>query len=550
MYPDGFTTERTYLRVHPSDDPLQPAQIAQSLTRLHRTDTEPPTYEWLFAATGDADATGERQIEWYVGTDGDLGPLRRTLRQSLPDSVDIVETDCSYRALLGQPRGLTTDEGVEEAATGEAGAPDAPAADDEPADWDAAAVEWEGVGDRPDDWQCPLPSLPEFDVDDDADDAAAAGNWPLASLLDALASSAAPTLVQLLLTPRADWTAQKEDRIIDLEFHSDLPRNALLQSIIGPPDRTTTDTTTAESADVADTTERSIDPANRRRIDALQTVDSRRSFTLNARAVAIDTDPARATRTIDSVASGLQAIRGDHYRVTPTQHEYGSGAAHDRFEDLCHRVTNQSPTRWTHSVPGTANASPAIVADPGAVAAFCVVNGPALGPAASRALEPTPTDRTGIELPPRTILTRYLDQPGMTVGQPTTIDREGLDAILSLPPSIQPLHTALFGATGAGKTAVGQTMHLTNHAATDGATIYIDVKGDDAPAAYARTHFARYGGLDDVYYFDCTEFLPALPFLTIEPLLDAGLDREWAVNTVAEHYVDLLAAAMGPEQFY
>jgi hypothetical protein len=33
-------------------------------------------------------------------------------------------------------------------------------------------------------------------------------------------------------------------------------------------------------------------------------------------------------------------------------------------------------------------------------------------------------------------------------------------------------------------------------------------------------------------------------------MVSDGLDREWAVNTVTEHYIDLLAATMGHEQFY
>ncbi|WP_049979527.1 type IV secretory system conjugative DNA transfer family protein [Halolamina rubra] len=564
MFPDGFTTERSYLRVHPSDEPLQPDRIAQSLTRLHRTDaaTEPPTHEWLFAATGEPGPDGDRRIEWYVGTDGQLGPVRRTLRQVLPDSVDLVETDCTYRELLDLPAdpdvatapsaadpGDTVADGAgTDAVDATAGASDTETADTP--HWDVAAVEWEGVGDRPADWQCPLPSLAEFAVDDDPNaNTDTAGNWPLADLLDGLATSDAPTLVQFLLTPRADWTARKADRILDLELHSDLRRNAVLQSLLGSPERPA-EPDPPDATDDPDSPDESVNPANRQRIEGLRTVDARQSFTLNARAITVDTDADRATRTSEAVAAGLQAIRGDHYRVTPTVADYGTDAAHDRLADLCTRTTTQSPTRWRHQLPGTTNASPAIVADPGAVAACCLVNGPALGPAASRAVEPTPADRTGIELPPRTVLDRYLDQAGMTVGHPKTGDRERLDATLSLPPSIQPLHTTLFGATGSGKTAVGQTMQLTNHAATDGATVYLDAKGDNAPAEYARMQFARHGDLDNLHYFDCTEYLPALPFLTIEPLLEAGLDREWAVNTVAEHYVDLLAAAMGPEQFY
>ncbi|MUV59459.1 type IV secretory system conjugative DNA transfer family protein [Halobacterium sp. CBA1126] len=421
-----------------------------------------------------------------------------------------------------------------------------------------------GVGDRPDDWQTPLPALASFAGEHE-------GDWPLAALLDALATTDAPALVQILLTPKPDWTPRKEDRIIDLELNGDLRRHELGQAIFGSigdamtdgyeTQQTTgyrreeTDRQTSQGTPAGRSARRRVDdatvhPSNARRIEALTTVDARQSFVVNARAVTIAGDESRADATSAAIAAGFQSLRGDHYRVRATEYTAGSDDARALLDDICTRTTKTSPSRRNHVLPWVENASPAIVADPAAVGAFCVVDGPALSPPASRALEPTPEDRTGIELPPRSILDRYLDQPGMTVGHPKTGDRATLDATLSLPPAIQRLHTALYGATGAGKTALGQRMQLANHAATDGATIYIDAKGDAAPQEYAKTHYARYDTLEDVYYFDCTEYLPALPFLTIEPLLDAGLDREWAVNEVTEHYVDLLAAAMGPEQFH
>jgi len=542
MPPEQFTTPRSYLHVQPSTDPLDPGDIARSIPRLHRTtaDGQQPVYEWLFIATGDTGPTGDRHIDWYVGSDDSLQPVKRVLRQSLPDSVDLVETTTSYHDALGVPL-----ENPENAAL--------------PDDYDVAGVEWKGVGDRPDDWQTPLPALETYAGDDE-------GEWPLASLLDALATTDSPALVQILLTPKPDWTATKEDRVVDLELNSDLRRHELGQAVFGALGDTITGPDEHHGASRSTTRRRddtptgrnarrrpddgTVHPSNARRIEALHTVDARQSFVVNARAISIDTDPVTAENTASAIASGFHALESDHYRVTSTTHPAGSDDARDLLDAVCTRTTKTDPVRRKHLLPSTENASPAIVADPASVGAVCVVDGPALSPAASRALEPTPEDRTGIELPPRRILERYLDTPGMTVGQPKTADRTTLDATLSLPPSVQPLHTAVFGTTGAGKTAVGQLMQLTNHAATDGATIYIDSKGDDAPEQYAKTHYARYDTLDDVYYFDCTEYLPALPFLTIEPLLEAGLDREWAVNTVAEHYVDLLAAAMGPEQFY
>ena len=558
MPADGFTTERTYYRVQPSDKPLTPEQVAQSLTRLHRyteggfrTESTQPTYEWLFVATGETGAAGDRHLRWYVGSDeSTLETVKRTLRGALPQSTDLVKTEQTYREALELPPPATDET-----------PPDATL----PADWDVAGLQWEGVGDRPADWQCPLPALASFDSP------AETGEWPLTAVLDGLATTDAPAAVQLVVTPKPDWTATKEERLLDLELNSDLRRHALGQmlfnSLFSPDaaadsdssDRTRSTDMTRQSETHHTTPGReprpriddsTIHPANARRMEAIETVDARQSFTVNARAVAFSPDAETAERTIQAVEPGFTHIRGDHYRIDATQYDYGSADAKAVLERLCGRTIETAPTKRRHLLPNTRNASPAIVADPAALGAFCCVDGPALGPAASRALEPTPEDRTGIELPPRSVLDRYLNREGMTVGTPKTADRTPLDATLTLPPAVQPLHTALFGSTGAGKTGVGQTMQVTNHAATDGATIYIDAKGDEAPEQYAKTHFARYGGLDDVYYFDCTDYLPALPFLTIEPLLEAGLDRDWAVNTVTEHYIELLAAAMGREQFY
>jgi len=561
MPPEAFTTRRPYLRVQLSEQPLDPEAATRALARLHRCtgtgEDTAPTYEWLFVATGEAGPAGDRHLAWYVGvTDGSLEPVRRALRAALPEGTDLTAIERSYQELLGLPQDAFTEAPASEA--------DTPA-------WDVAGLRWEGVGTRPADWQYPLPSLASFG--DEGRDGADPGQWPLADVLDGLATTDAPAVVQVLITPKPDWTTRKDDRVLDLEMNSDLRRHAIGQTLFGslgsaetverahkggqrtpttaPTGRTGSPTgTIAGREPPRQVTDPTIHPSNARRIAALATVDPARSFTVTARAAAFGPDARPPTRTIDALSDGFTALRSDHYWIEATPLAYGSTEARTVVERICDGTIEPDPTRLRHLLPGTRNASTAIVTDPAALGAFCCVDGPAVGPAATRAVAPTPADRTGLPLPPRGILDRYLTGEGMTLGQPLTGDREPVSDTVTLPPSVQPLHTAVFGATGTGKTAVGQTMHLTNHAATDGATIYIDAKGDGAPTAYAQAHFARYGGLDDVYYFDCTEYLPALPFLTVEPLLEAGLDREWAVNTVTEHYIDLLAAAMGPEQFH
>src|SRR6056297_360478 len=105
MLPAAFTTTRPYIRVQPSDDPLHPGDVARSLPRLHHgpSDRRAPTYEWLFAATGTTGPSGDRHLDWYVGTDGPRASLKRALRQSLPESVDLVDTEAAYQDALDDP---------------------------------------------------------------------------------------------------------------------------------------------------------------------------------------------------------------------------------------------------------------------------------------------------------------------------------------------------------------------------------------------------------------------------------------------------------------
>ena len=562
---DPLTTTRTYLHVRPSDDPLQPDQVIRSITRLHRTESDgflegatAPTSEVLFVATGESGDDGDRQLEWYVGAEGDaLDTVERTLRNCLPRSVNITETELAYATSLQLPL---------------AGKPATPTDTDTPtdpdaatplADWDVAGVEWEGVGTRPADWQCPLPAIATFDAADRP------GDWPLTTVLDGLATTDAPALVQILITPKPDWRETARDRRTDLEINHDLWRHALAEAVFdgvfGPIEDSETGQTRDRSQGTRDrrtdheatpgrATPRRIDdptipPSNAARMEALDTVDARQSFTVNARAVAFGTASHAPEQALRAIAPAFAQLDGDHYHIDAVTHGFGTAAANDLLCRIVDRRTHTDPTALRHAIPRTRNASRAIVADRHAVGAFVCTDGPALSPAATRALEPTPTARQGLPLPAQSVLDRYLDVPGLAVGHPLTVDRTPLDALFSLPPAVQALHTGIYGSSGAGKTALAQHMLLHNHDATAGATVYIDQKGDGGPADYAKLHYARHDGLDDVYYFDCKEFLPVLPLLSIEPLVEAGLDRERAVQMVTDAYVATLEAAADWEAF-
>ena len=538
--------EQPYLHIQPSDAHLDPERVSHALGQLHRRDDsrlrdgEASTYEFCFVATGRTGPTGERRLDWYASVeDGDRAALERRLRQALPDSFEFTGADLQHHAVLDQPAGR-----------------DAP-------DNTLAAVEYRGIGQRSGDWQLPLPALETFDSEDGA------GTWPLATVLDSLATHDAGTILQVLVQPKADWTGQHRDRTFELEEGTDTLWGKVSRTLFPRGEADADDGSTAhrnrrqterrrptgqQPSTGRDPALQISDPdlptGNRRRLEQLATVDPTTTFTVNIRAITVATDPDEAAATARALDPAFSALETDHYRIDATIHEPGSDSARRVRDDLFARTLYTDPQPTRQRLPLTANASRALVMDGPALGGVCVTDGVACTSKTRRALNPTPPERTGIELPPRSVLNSYLDVPGMQAGHPKTADCTTIDATFSLPPAVQPLHTALFGTTGAGKTALGQGMHLTNHGATDGATIYLDSKGDGGPEDYARTHFAAYGALEDVHYFDCAEYLPVLPFLSIEPLLEAGIARERAVEMVMEAYIETLAAAMGEEKFY
>jgi len=120
---------------------------------------------------------------------------------------------------------------------------------------------------------------------------------------------------------------------------------------------------------------------------------------------------------------------------------------------------------------------------------------------------------------------------------------------IALPPDLQSLHLAVFGRTGAGKSMWLINGALSNHAATDGADILFLPKGDGMAVDYLRAHYARYGTLENVHYFDCAETLPAFPVLSIERALEAGIPRETAVQDTIDHVMEMLRGIMGRDRF-
>nr|WP_264475537.1 type IV secretion system DNA-binding domain-containing protein [Halorubellus salinus] len=189
-----------------------------------------------------------------------------------------------------------------------------------------------------------------------------------------------------------------------------------------------------------------------------------------------------------------------------------------------------------------------LVLDDQELGGLTVVDGTALTDAGERTVEPTPGENHSIQRPPPTILEQYR-QTGLTLGHPLTEDRDAETEPIALPEDLQPMHVAWFGKTGSGKSTALTSAMLDNHQATNGASILIDPKGDGMATDYMRAHYATYGHLNNVLYFDCARTLPAFSFFDIRDQLDAGVPRTTAVEDSVDHYIEILGQLMGTDRF-
>lgn len=188
-----------------------------------------------------------------------------------------------------------------------------------------------------------------------------------------------------------------------------------------------------------------------------------------------------------------------------------------------------------------------MVADATTVGHFALVDGSDLTGRVERHPRTRPTEPTGIDRPDAAQRTQYTD--GMPIGHPVATDGHATDETIAQPPVLQPLHVAWFGRTGSGKTISLETAACRNYQLTEGADIIVDTKGDGTPLEYLQAHYAHHGHLENVYYVDCADVLPAISLPDVRPLVDAGFSRRAATENVAEHYTEILRPVMGVEQF-
>lgn len=512
------TAARQSLRITPATERLDPETVHTQCRRLHAlADSQsglqslfdrsaPPTIELCLHSDG-------TRIEYLVGGTGDdaapiLDTLDRLCHTLFPDSYAIERVERQPETLVPTP-------------------------DTAP---ELQALVCEGVPDRRQDWQTRLTPFEQFQTDDHA-------RIPLATVVETMAGTAVPMVYQTLITPYPDWTAAADDRRAAIEAGQDTLGGQLLTSLTGLDAPTADAEPTREGTGAAD----ALPASDRSRLESIDAKDATRSFVVNARLVAVAGADDGSADPLAELTAAFSECAGPHYELAIRRLDGDAAAA---VATAIRERTVDPPTYESvrARLPGTTVRSRGLVVDAAALGCFWLLDGAALPAASRRALDVTPTDRIPTARPPDPVLNTY-DGPGLTLGRPRTQDDTTSDDAIALPPTLQRLHTAWFGRTGSGKSTALVRAMRDNHAATDGADILVDPKGDGMAVDYLRAHYAQYGHLDNVLYFDCSEVLPAISFFDVRADVAAGVPRATAVDDVVDHYIEILKALMGRDRF-
>lgn len=510
--PQPTLPERSALKITPTDETLTLETVHTQFTTLHRLaqQTETTCVEWLLVKP---DATAALEYYLSVTDEAIFSRIQQFARSLFPDTYELTE------ATLTLPTTTAKRPQLADADTHTADTTTLP----------VAGIEFHGHAERQLDWQLTLTEYADFESDHRRT------RNPLATVVEAMAAATVPMVYQVLVRPKPDWTAEAALRRDDLLTYEDTFTQRWFGSVDDRPIR-------ERSVD-------DVDHSHAERIAQLDAKDTRRSFDVNVRAVAISSDDEQPHDAIATLETAFSDVGNTYYTVRP--HVVAGDPARTLYEHIAEQTFRAGPRgsrRFTHRLPITANHSPCLVVDPTSLPSFCLVDGARLTTAGKQGLDITHGEASSVPRPPLERLSTYR-KSGLTLGRPLTEDNETESTPVSLPPSLQPLHIAWFGKTGSGKSTSLLNAMLDNHAATDGADILIDPKGGDLPIDYLRAHYAQYGSLRNVYYFDCAETLPAISFFDIRDQLADGIDRTAAVEDVVDHYLDILRQVMGRERF-
>lgn len=574
--------------------------LVDTLNPLHGE--TPPRFEFLALSDG-----ANEPVEFYYGANEHLDTLEKRLRSIYPETFDIERTEVDVASRLVQPVEFDRETFVEQYESGDlqyefgpdeqyelatdddsqAGPTDAESAADRGTVGDQSAdhiievgdtalelappdsipkdepvttlakptmtskgtvlarpatdtvsplgVRWQGSATRKQDW---MSSLSPFTGDDrdESPDAVDQPGGALASLVDDLTEASAPLAFQVVFQRRESWQSDAGVRTDDIIEG----RDTWAQRFLGP---------LLEFDDESDRRSREdLSETQTARVGAIEAKNAKRSFTANIRALGVpsnDGEREALNERLQSLAPVFDTLDGPYYGVE-AERVRDNGLRQAKKEQHARTALQRLLNR--ELTTGRGKTRPEFVLSGRELANFLVVpSSDQLSVEGERGTRAEQQSRNPLARPHQDIMSEFRD--GMAIGYALDDTGDPEDVPTRIPPRLLPMHYGRFASTGGGKSKAIINDALSLRETTGGPVVLVDPKGDGMCENYLRCHYEQFEGLDDVYHFRVPETIPAFSFFDIRPALEAGRNREDAIQDKVDHFHDILRMIMGREQY-
>ncbi|WP_282351555.1 ATP-binding protein [Haloferax volcanii] len=396
-------------------------------------------------------------------------------------------------------------------------------------------VRWCGSAVRKQDWMSsltPLTATPDESTLPAVDEPGAV----LASLIDHLNDAREPLAFQVVFQRRESWQADAELRKEDLNDGRDTLSQKILGDLLDPEleyERRTRD----ELSDIVV-----------KRLDAIDAVNPKRSYTTNIRAIGVPTSEAGRDALDDrlsSLAPVFDPLDGPFYEIEATRLR-DRGFRQSKKEQNARAALQRLLSREVTT--GRGKTRPELVLCGAELANFILVpSSDQLTVEGTRGTRAEQQSRDPLPWPNPDLVQQFRE--GMAIGYALDENGSPQQRPIRIPPKLLTTHYGRFASTGSGKSKAIINDALSLRETTGGPVVIVDPKGDGMCANYLRSHYERFNGLDDVYQFRVPETIPAFSFFDIRPALDAGRNRADAIQDKVDHFHDIMRMIMGREQY-
>lgn len=556
-----MTETRRYIRIEPSRERVDPSDIVSRLAGLRKLRMgwkikfdprrSPPTFEFLALTQGDG-----APVRFYLGVDDEdlLPTLESELQTAYPASYDIYDEPVDLRAELAS-HGHRDDENDADvnAEGGETALGDGD--DVSLSDRTPFAALWSGIGERSRDWMTPIKQYSQ--VQEEATRSGNPARAPLATAVERLTEATAPTALQVLFTRYSSWQKLAEGRKKQIETKHDgalqSARTSLADMVYGADQERIRDRRRGrDPPHVGESTRQTSSAASGEVASRQALIDQKgpsQTFLVNLRTVSVlsedpqDVDRAQAVNNIETLANAFNHLDGYFYHLDGSRVSKSltniRDPARKELSRLLNRSFNQSSMRKRR---------PQLILNADELANFVAVpSAQTLTTEGSRGARGKERLRQPLPLPDPDLLEEF-SGPGMAVGKPLRNRNEPLDQPIRIPPDLLTTSYIRAASTGSGKSTATQAEMLSLHEHVDGPTVLLEGKGDGMAENYLHAHYATNGNLDDVYYFNAPDTLPAVSFFDIRPALAMGRSREDAVQDKVEHFHEIMRLILGEER--